>query len=138
VRLLAPPHPLAMGNEARRGQKIFARVGCVACHVPELRTGKSDVAALSNRTVRAYTDLLLHDMGPDLADICFGDASPSEFRTEPLMGLRLSTAYLHDGRAKSIEEAIRLHGGEAAPSRNAFLALSARERRALLTFLNGL
>jgi CxxC motif-containing protein (DUF1111 family) len=127
-----------MGNEARRGQKLFARIDCTACHVPKLTTGQSDVAALSNREVHAYTDLLLHDMGPGLADICFGDASPSEFRTEPLMGLRLSTVYLHDGRAKSIEEAIRLHDGEAASSRDAFLALSARERRALVAFLSGL
>ena len=138
VRFLAPPHPLVMGNEARRGQEIFERIDCAACHVPKLRTGPSDVAALANRDVHAYTDLLLHDMGPDLADICFGDASPSEFRTEPLMGLRLSTVFLHDGRAKSIEEAIRLHGGEAAASRDAFLALAPRQRRALLAFLSGL
>ena len=86
----------------------------------------------------AYTDLLLHDMGPDLADICLGLATPSEFRTEPLMGLRLSGKFLHDGRATSIEEAIRLHGGEAAFARDRFAALPSGDRAALLAFLKGL
>src|SRR6185436_7913336 len=98
------------------------------CHVPSLRTGNSPVGALRYKKVAAYTDLLLHDMGPELADICLGEATPSEFRTEPLMGLRLSSQieegeprFLHDGRASTIEEAIRLHGGEAAASRDRFV-----------------
>jgi CxxC motif-containing protein (DUF1111 family) len=138
VRFLAPPPPKPMHYQERRGRKVFERIQCAACHVPELRTGPSDIAALANRDVHAYTDLLLHDMGPDLADICLGDATPSEFRTEPLMGLGLASFFLHDGRASSIEEAIRLHGGEATASRDAFLALSKRDRRALLAFLGGL
>lgn len=77
-------------------------------------------------------------MGSQLADICFGAASDSEFRTEPLMGLRFSQRFLHDGRAGSIEEAIRLHGGEAEAARNAFLNLPAEEHEALLEFLRGL
>ena len=92
--------------------------------------------ALSLRIVAAYTDLLLHDMGPDLADICLGEAQPSEFRTEPLMGLRLGTAFLHDGRASTIAQAIELHGGEATASRDRFLRLSPLARAALLRFLN--
>jgi len=88
--------------------------------------------------VEAYTDLLLHDMGPDLADICLGQATPSEFRTEPLMGLRFKTSFLHDGRASSIDEAIRLHAGEATQARHRFLALSDRQRATLLRFLGGL
>ena len=88
--------------------------------------------------MQAYTDLLLHDMGPDLADICLGTARPAEYRTEPLMGLRFKTALLHDGRAPSIAAAIRLHGGEAARARNRFLALSLAQRSALLRFLSGL
>jgi len=81
---------------------------------------------------------LLHDLGPDLADICLGRAEPTEFRTEPLMGLRFKTAFLHDGRAGSIEQAILAHGGEAARARGRFLRLSAGERYALLQFLGGL
>jgi CxxC motif-containing protein (DUF1111 family) len=77
-------------------------------------------------------------MGADLGDICFGDATSSEFRTEPLMGLRFATRFLHDGRATTIEDAIRLHGGEGRASRDAFAALSTRDRAALLAFLRTL
>ena len=138
VAFLAPPAPAHQGGNRKLGEKVFTSIGCAACHVPVLRTGKNEVAALSKRKVRAYTDLLLHDMGPELADICFGEASPSEFRTEPLMGLRLSSRFLHDGRATSIEEAIRLHGGEATATRTAFLALPKHKRQALLAFLKSL
>src|SRR5207249_7843166 len=108
------------------------------CHVPILKTGDSSVKALRHRKVAAYSDLLLHDMGPELADICLGLATPSEFRTEPLMGLRLLSRFLHDGRANTIEEAVRLHGGEAAAGRDRFKALSDRDRAALLEFLKSL
>jgi CxxC motif-containing protein (DUF1111 family) len=138
VRLLAPPAPRSGGSRSRQGERIFASINCTACHVPVLRTGASDIAAVAFRDVRAYTDLLLHDMGPQLADICFGSASDREFRTEPLMGLRFSQRFLHDGRAGSIEEAIRLHGGEAEAARDAFQNLNAEEREALLEFLRGL
>jgi CxxC motif-containing protein (DUF1111 family) len=138
VRFLAPPAPRGATIAAWLGRGVFGRLGCDACHVPHLRTGDHPVRALRHREFAAYTDLLLHDMGPDLADICLGEALPSEFRTEPLMGLRFSTVFLHDGRARSIDEAIRLHGGEAAPARDRFVALSERERRALLEFLAGL
>ena len=86
----------------------------------------------------AYTDLLLHDMGPGPADICLGHARPAEFRTEPLMGLRFKTSFLHDGRAPTIAAAITLHAGEATRTRNRFLALSPLARAALLRFLSGL
>lgn len=138
VRLSAPPAPERLTSAAKRGRKTFRRIGCVRCHVPTLETGDNPVRALRYKRVDAYTDLLLHDMGPELADICFGLALPSEFRTEPLMGLRLSEVFLHDGRATSIEEAIRLHGGEATRSRERFGALTERERRALLEFLGSL
>src|SRR5262249_16376643 len=110
VRFLAPPAPREFTHQAERGRSLFSKVACTACHVPVLKTGKNPVGALSYKKVGAYTDLLLHDMGPDLADICFGLASPSEFRTEPLMGLHLMTQYLHDGRADTLEKAILLHG----------------------------
>src|SRR5213082_2772463 len=138
VRLLAPPRPLPRGVVEQRGALVFLRIGCASCHFPVLVTGPNRVAALSLKIVRPYTDLLLHDMGPDLADICLGRAEPAEFRTEPLMGLRFKTAFLHDGRAGSIEQAILAHGGEAARARGRFLRLSAGERYALLQFLGGL
>jgi CxxC motif-containing protein (DUF1111 family) len=138
VRLLAPPEPLTQSREAREGRDVFARAGCAGCHVPVLRTGDNPIPALRHKNVAAYTDLLLHDMGADLADICFGLATPSEFRTEPLMGLRLSTHFLHDGRATTPEQAIDLHGGEAARSRDLFRSLPAPDRAALLAFLKTL
>lgn len=138
VRLLAAPAPLKQSGEARRGRDVFMRTGCPSCHVPVLRTGDSPIAALSRKEVAAYTDLLLHDMGNDLADICFGLATPSEFRTEPLMGLRLATQFLHDGRAKTPEEAIDMHGGEGTRARDLFRALPAADRAALVAFLRTL
>jgi len=137
VRLLAPP-PQALSVARTRGRRIFSSIGCVACHVPALQTGYNPVTALSNRVVPAYTDLLLHDMGPDLADICLGLAEPSEFRTEPLMGVRFKSVFLHDGRAPTIEAAIELHGGEAAAARDRFAQLSSQQSAALVRFLKGL
>jgi CxxC motif-containing protein (DUF1111 family) len=138
VRLLAPPAPLKQSREARRGSDVFARVGCTGCHVPALRTGDNPIPALRHKEVAAYTDLLLHDMGPKLADICFGLATPSEFRTEPLMGMRLVTHFLHDGRANTPEQAIEMHAGEGARSRDLFDALPAADRAALVAFLKTL
>lgn len=138
VRFLAPPSRGKAGWEAWRGARIFTKIGCASCHVPSLRTGSNDVRALSRKRVAAYTDLLLHDMGPELADICLGLATPSEFRTEPLMGLRLKSRFLHDGRAATVVEAIRQHGGEAAGARDRFGGLSKEMRRALLRFLDTL
>ncbi len=137
VRFLAPPST-KLTPEARRGRDLFDRIGCAACHVPMLRTGAHPVAALDHKTFAAYTDLLLHDMGPDLADICLGLAGPSDFRTEPLLGLDSAKTFLHDGRADTPERAIELHGGEAVAARDRFLALSAPERAALVAFLRSL
>jgi len=138
VRALAPPAPRPLKSYGLRGRRLFVAIGCATCHVIRLTTGPNPLAALHRRHVAAYTDLLLHDMGPDLADVCLGQATPSEFRTEPLMGLRLSSSFLHDGRAASIEEAVRLHGGEAQRSRDRFDALGERDRQALLRFLQSL
>ena len=138
VRFLAPPAPGKLAREGKRGRWVFSRIGCVACHVPELTTGDSPVAPLRHARVAAYSDLLLHDMGPDLSDICLGLASPSEFRTHPLMGLRLNSHFLHDGRAATIEEAVLFHGGEALASRDRFKALRGSDRAALLRFLESL
>lgn len=138
VHFLAPPPRLPLGPAGLTGSVIFRAIGCASCHVPTLVTGPNRVGALSFKFFHPYTDLLLHDMGPALADICLGDAQPAEFRTEPLMGLHLATALLHDGRAATIPEAIRLHGGEATQARDRFVRLSPGERFALLQFLKSL
>jgi CxxC motif-containing protein (DUF1111 family) len=125
------------------GSALFVSVGCAACHTPTLQTGPSPIAALAHQPVNLYSDLLLHDMGDALADHRpDGSASGREWRTTPLWGLRLMRQFLngdalllHDGRARDVEEAILLHGGEAQRSLDAFAALSAPSRRALLDFV---
>jgi CxxC motif-containing protein (DUF1111 family) len=132
--------------EASKGEALFARAGCVKCHTPTMKTSAfHPLAELRGQTIRPYTDLLLHDMGPGLADnMAEGNAAPSEWRTPPLWGLGLTRAvsggesYLHDGRARTLSEAILWHGGEAQPSREAFRTMPATDRAALLKFLQSL
>lgn len=142
VRFLAPPeqNPGAMTKkDHRKGRRLFKRVGCADCHTPAMVTGLSKSRALRFKVIRPFTDLLLHDMGPELAENCKGDATPQEWRTEPLWGLRFVPAgFMHDGRAETIEEAIELHGGEAAKSRKKFRKLNDRKRGQLLDYLNTL
>jgi len=139
VRFLAAPAPAKLTGAAKHGRDLFSQIGCAACHTPTLRTGDHPVAALANKEVAAYTDMLIHDMGSATADVCLGlVAGRSEFRTEPLMGLRHMTRFLHDGSATTIEEAIAAHGGEGAASRDAFDALSESDREAVLAFLGSL
>ena len=136
MRLLAPPPQLRPNAKALAGKRVFEKVACVACHTPVLYTGSNAVAALSQQPVRLYSDLLLHDMGSLGDGIEQGDARMREMRTAPLWGLRVRTALLHDGRAKSVLEAIVQHDGTAAASRRRFEALPAREQRELLEFLD--
>jgi CxxC motif-containing protein (DUF1111 family) len=138
VRFLAAPTPLKLDQAGRRGRELFSQIGCAACHIPVLHTGDSPVPALRHRPFPAYTDLLLHDMGPDLADICLGLATPAEFRTEPLLDLRAAKVFLHDGRATTLEQAVELHGGEGGAARDRFKALPAADRAALIAFLKSL
>jgi CxxC motif-containing protein (DUF1111 family) len=138
VRFLAPPSPAPSTPETERGRRLFVGIGCAKCHIPSLRTGKSPVRALDRKSFFAYTDLLLHDMGAERADICLGDASPSEFRTEPLIGLRFAQHFLHDGAAGTLEEAVNLHGGEGAGARSRFRGLPAKDRAATVAFLKTL
>lgn len=143
VRMLAPPAPGAMTERRRRGEALFHEIGCASCHVPELRTGESPIAALAHRPVRLYSDLLLHDMGEELQDgRGDADADGREWRTAPLWGLRVMRDFLagdafllHDGRARTVTEAIEYHGGEAAAAREAFRSLAPAERAALLDFV---
>jgi CxxC motif-containing protein (DUF1111 family) len=130
----------------RRGEKLFETAKCSQCHIPELKTGQFDtLPALSGRTIRPYTDMLLHDMGPELAD---GRpdfrAGGADWRTAPLWGIGLSkqvngsSSFLHDGRARNVLEAIVWHGGEAAASRDHFARLSKRQREDLIAFVQSL
>lgn len=129
-----------------KGKNLFTQIKCASCHTPQLQTGFSSVAALSNKIIFPYTDLLLHDMGNGLNDgYTEGSAKTFEWRTPPLWGLGLSPNsqggqyfLLHDGRAKSIEEAIQMHGGEALQSKNNFTQLMQADKNALLKFLKSL
>jgi CxxC motif-containing protein (DUF1111 family) len=132
--------------EVKLGEALFAELGCSSCHVTTFTTGMLDeTPELSLQTIHPYSDLLLHDMGDDLADNRPDfEANGNEWRTPPLWGIGLfqdvndHTRYLHDGRARNLEEAVLWHGGEAESSAAAFKALAADERAALLKFLNSL
>jgi len=130
----------------RQGWALFQQIGCAECHTPTLQTGiHPTIPALSNQTIHPFTDLLLHDMGEGLADHRpEWAATGREWRTPPLWGIGLfetvngHTNYLHDGRARSLEEAILWHGGEAEAAQKAFIGLSKAEREALIRFLKSL
>ncbi|MBX7131144.1 MAG: hypothetical protein K1X67_00550 [Fimbriimonadaceae bacterium] len=137
MRFLAPP-PVSQQINAR-GLRAFANAGCKSCHTPQLKTGTHPIAALSNKFVNLYSDLLLHDMGPNLADgVRQGDAAGNEWRTAPLWGIRFRRFYLHDGRTQSLDQAIRLHGGEAAFSRDRYVGMPLPDRDALVNFVGNL
>ena len=147
VRSLAvPPRRNVENHTVQRGEKLFASAGCINCHTPNLTTGA--VAALSElaeQPIHPYTDLLLHDMGEDLADMRPDFlASGSEWRTPPLWGIGLVQRvnmhqfFLHDGRARGLMEAILWHGGEAETARNEVLLMSKGDRDALIAFLRSL
>jgi len=113
MRFLAPPEPANSPGTAESratGKMLFTSLGCAHCHTPTLTTGPSSVAALSNKPVNLYSDLLLHYMGPRLSDgVSQGQAGPREFRTAPLWGLGQRIFFLHDGRTKDLLEVIQLH-----------------------------
>jgi CxxC motif-containing protein (DUF1111 family) len=144
--LLVPARRNVDDPQVRRGEQLFEQARCSVCHVPELATGETaHLPQLASQTIRPYSDLLLHDMGEDLAD---GRpdylAGGREWRTPPLWGIGLSQtvngagAFLHDGRARNFTEAILWHGGEAQGSREAFRHMPRDEREALLAFLASL
>ena len=147
VRLLGVPRQRGSDSaDVQAGNRLFTQLGCTGCHAPTLVTGENaSFTELAEQTIHPYTDLLLHDMGPGLAD---GrpdfEATGSEWRTAPLWGIGLTAdvggfeSYLHDGRARSLSEAILWHGGEAKNTRNAFAALPIADREQLLRFLKSL
>ena len=147
IRTLAvPSRRNADDEEVLAGKKIFIDAKCSACHIPRLRT-KTDVSfpEISNQIIFPYTDLLVHDMGPDLADNRPDyDADGQEWRTSPLWGIGLTRVvnghqnFLHDGRARTLTEAIMWHGGEAAQSKQFVTNLSRTDRDALIKFIESL
>lgn len=143
--LAVPARTLLNEPEVQQGERLFTEANCAACHISTLKTGKHEIEALANQTIHPYTDLLLHDMGAGLAD---GrpdfQATGTEWRTAPLWGIGLThtvlpySGFLHDGRARTLAEAILWHDGEAAASKEAFRTLSSGDRAALIRFLKSL
>jgi len=146
MRFLAPPTASAttpggapsIGN----GKQLFGAIGCALCHTPGLQTGDSTVAALRDKPVNLFSDLLVHDMGVGLADgVSQGEAGPREFRTAPLWGLGQRLFFLHDGRASDLIAAIRAHRSTASEGNGVvgnFNQLSEGQKQDLLNFLRSL
>jgi len=147
MRLLAPPTPSATNpggaNSIAQGKAMFTAIGCAACHTPTLQTAASSITpGLSNVNASLYSDLLVHNMGTNLADgVSQGGAGPDEFRTAPLWGLGQRAFFLHDGRTGDLLDAILEHassGSEANTVVNAFRHLPAQQQQNLLNFLRSL
>jgi len=138
MTFLAPPPRGPITADVRLGEAVFTRIGCADCHVPALLTGNHPSAALRFRMFSPFSDFLLHDMGELGDEIEQGEASGNEMRTAPLWGLRTQQSFLHDGRAKTVSEAILQHAGQGTRSRNRFRLLSERDRMRLMAFLNSL
>ncbi len=147
TRLLAVPNRrIQEPAKVALGEARFTQVGCAKCHTPAFTTGSThELELLRGQRIRPYTDLLLHDMGMELADHRpEGRANGREWKTPPLWGIGLLPTVnrhqnlLHDGRARGVEEAILWHGGEGNASREAYKNLSREEREALLAFVNSI
>ena len=147
LEFLAVPGRDYLDNSiVQQGEKLFTSIGCQSCHRSEFKTGtKQRQRRLHNQEIHPYTDLLLHDMGPLLADNRPSfDADGYEWRTAPLWGIGMvetvngHTRFLHDGRARNLEEAILWHGGEAESTKQEFASLSKEERDSVVKFLKSL
>jgi len=146
LKTLKAPEPRPENTSILEGRVLFSVIGCNKCHRPEMKTGNSSIAAIANKVFYPYSDLLLHDMGTALDDgYTEGSAKSYEWRTPPLWGLGLSKNsqggqyfLMHDGKARSIDEAILLHGGEANQIRNNYQVLTADEKTKLIQFLESL
>jgi CxxC motif-containing protein (DUF1111 family) len=153
--LLAPPPRGEITEAVKRGEKVFEKAQCSVCHIPEMKTGPKvyvadpdspfpklnymEIEALENKPVRAYSDFLLHNMGPELADgIPQAGANGGEWRTTPLWGLRFKKFLIHDGRTHDLVKVIQLHGGQGASSRKLFDELSQKDKDDLIAFLRSL
>ncbi len=141
-----PPRRDYADPDVVKGQQLFAKADCAACHVDTMKTSAfHQLPELRNQTIHPYTDMLIHDMGPGLADnMGDGQATGAEWRTTPLWGIGLQAGvtggevYLHDGRARNLTEAILWHGGEAEKAKQNFMNMSAADRADLIKFLQSL
>jgi CxxC motif-containing protein (DUF1111 family) len=147
IKTLKPPQRRNQNDaDVIGGENIFKQINCSSCHIPTLVSGTSEIEALNQKEFHPFTDMLMHDMGSELDDYYTeGSAKTSEWRTIPLWGLGLGSTsqggksfFLHDGRAKTIAEAISFHGGEASNIRNGYYNLSSADKQKLLKFLESL
>jgi CxxC motif-containing protein (DUF1111 family) len=138
MTLLAPPPTVALTAQSTQGQQIFQTIGCANCHLPTLKAGPSPIPQINNATFHPFSDFLLHDMGSLGDGIAQAGAGQTEMRTAPLWGARVRSTFLHDGRAKTLSQAILDHAGQGQAAANAFAALSASEQDALIAFLNSI
>jgi CxxC motif-containing protein (DUF1111 family) len=142
ARLSAPPAPAAMDANTTAGAQLFLAIGCQACHIPSQTTGASSYAAENNVTFQPFSDFAVHDMGNGLADgISQGSANGNEFRTAPLWGAGQRIFFLHDGRARDLDTAIRAHaspGSEANTVISNYNQLANEQKHQLLVYLRSL
>ncbi len=138
VTFLAPPPRRSFTRDVKRGEGVFLGIGCADCHFPAMRTGPNEVAALDEVDFFPFSDFLLHDMGSLNDGISQSGATGQEMRTAPLWGARIRTSFLHDGRARTVRDAILAHDGQGLAARNRFATLPAREQAQLLEFINSL
>ena len=148
MRFLDQPRPAPATASTTHGQQVFTQIGCALCHTPSFTTGQSSAAALSNVTVNLFSDLLLHHMGPRLADgVSQGAAGADEFRTAPLWGLGQRIFFLHDGRTNDLVKAILSHqsrgddqsaDSEANAAIDSYKRLTIQDQQDLLNFLRSL
>ena len=134
MKFLGPPPRGAVDDQARAGEREFSEIGCAACHVPALNTGRSENPLFDRKVVALFSDLLLHDVGTG-DGIDQAAATGAEIRTPALWGLRERRPLMHNGVAPTVEAAIERHTGEADRVRAAYYALPADRRAALLAFL---
>jgi len=142
ISTIAVPAGAERNTTAARGRRLFEGFGCTGCHAPTLETGPHAIGHLANQTIHPYSDLLLHDLGDDLSDARRDFVAEGvEWRTTPLWGIGLTmlvapeATFLHDGRARTLAEAILWHGGEAFKAREAFRLAQKADRDALIAFL---
>ncbi len=145
LQLLGVVYRRNMDNpDVQHGERLFHSSGCANCHKSEVLTGEHEISRLENQLIRPYSDLLLHDMGEGLSGRRDFEANKQEWRTAPLWGIGVTktvnghTNFLHDGRARSIEEAILWHGGEAEKAKQAYMILPKNQRRLMIEFINNL
>lgn len=138
MSMLAPPPRGTITGDVTAGEATFDRTGCTACHVATQRTGSNPIAALDRKTYHPYSDFLLHEMGALGDNLEMGNSTGTEMRTAPLWGLRFLNNYLHDGRARTLDQAILAHDGQARSARDQYAGLAADAKSKLIAFLNSL